>query len=99
MQNSFETVNGAPVIPPLLLSRSLATHSLHDYSKKKKSHNHENIRGPFSQVILSLRQYFFTAECVAMFSSFYFVAFLENKYFFFLPLLFFGWCFLPITQI
>lgn len=35
MQNSFETVNGAPVIPPLLLSRSLATHSLHDYSKKK----------------------------------------------------------------
>lgn len=46
MQNSFETVNGAPVIPPLLLSRGLATHSLHDYSKKK-SHNHENIHGHF----------------------------------------------------
>lgn len=82
MQNSFETVNEAPVIPPLLLSRSSAAHSSHDYGKKKKSHKHENIQGPFAQATLSVRQYFFTAECVVTFSSFYYVSFSEYKYLF-----------------
>lgn len=86
MQNSFETVNGAPVIPPLLLSRSSATHSLHDYgNEKKKSHNHENIQGPFSQATLSVKQYCFTTVCMATFSSFLLCLFFGIQIHFFSP--------------
>lgn len=79
MQTSPQTVNGAPVIPALLLSGSPATHSLHDHVKKKKRlTTMKTFRDRFHKQSYQGGN-FFMAECVATFFSFHFVSSSEDK--------------------
>lgn len=88
MQNSAKSVNGAPVIPALLLGGSPATHSVCSHTKNT-GHCQASTPGLFAQAALSAGLYFWTAECVATFSSFHFVSFSEYNTFL-LPLVFFA---------